>query len=1284
MTRRILAVLLFVLASSLWLRTACAQDSVSNLSDFATIIDQPAYVYPFEVPFETAFWPQDCWFLDLSSLTDAVAAVTNYPSQLQNGVNAWPLRLVQAADTGEMVLKYMGTATNVTLLQIAAPTNYVAFDHYNGVLGIWCIFFTGYPRTTPYTNLVADGYTFLDPPVSAMDAWGILTTDETAYFTNGVAPAGADAAGSGGGGMFMAMDDDDISCTITDETSGFGFTDIETDTNGCTLTWTSCSDHVYILQAENSLTPTSSWADIAWMWGSDGTTTYLDTNAVGQTQEFYRVVRASPDELNNGVIPYGWAVSEGLDPLDPNLPWEDPDGDGYANYTEYLNGTDPLQAETPLDVLVNQGNAYTTSLTIPIQPLSTNYPNVLMSTIPSMTNALLLSTSGGATNYTLANSEGVHYLYFQYADAEGHPHSGLIYKIVTVDRVPPYVAITSPASNAVLNQAFITLQGVVYDPDPMLTPDARPLKIWINNVPYWDRLGTNVTVNRLSVPAGTNLFTVTVQAVDQAGNTNTATSTWTVNTSGVTNAPQLSSFNISTNMLLPDVSTVWVEAAVDNSNALVNAVVTSGAGADTTNLLGVQGLQVNGSVPLTPGTNQVALVASDAAGNTSSNMFTIISSTEFSAAITNPVLDAFATAPSNMVSGYVSALVDVGMPTQTNVVGVMINGVAAVLGTNVDANGNLSFVTTNAVPVGVPITGQVLTNGDEDSSLVPLAIPPVPSLQFTVLHHEWHTDQIASAGAYLPQADASAECTFTCSQWWEVEVRQTVDDVADSSGPTDQHQMASLVNSAGHCVADPTPESLSWTVSSSSSSSCVSNSPPGCSVDLSTSAFFGTWSIDGSGNPPQRCYYTGYDDYLGYYAHVFEPYREWDRGVLTFQMPAQTDTNTTFQITFQGVDYMRASSTPRDLSQITYRGQAPATYSNNAQTVGYLVSLNGGAQYTLNQDSFTWPISAYSTILTYSDSYVTVPFAATANAHWLQWTNFVIQKLNVQLSAGNPTNVCVSYTYANPNNSDVLIANTNQVVLTAAGSPDDGTGVYTWSHSRGGTFSPNATHAATNTTYSAPELASATPAGSRDTVTVTYTYHGASASTNATLNISRPKTLQVNSQGVVISPSCTATNSTSFKTGINYTILDQFGSPLGGNGNTMATWETFSSFVVGHALIANSGSLNGLQIDTIDGFPIPGTNTLATPGPGVNTTPSLTDFFYRDYVEPGTNENFWNATTLPSPALQMNQTLIIQGAQFPTGTVVWYCDPSLGTGAILFRNLSTSTILNSGTVTSSN
>ena len=252
------------------------------------------------------------------------------------------------------------------------------------------------------------------------------------------------------------------------------------------------------------------------------------------------------------------------------------------------------------------------------------------------------------------------------------------------------------------------------DPNPVVPDGERPLSIWINGQPFWDRNGTNIVIERFPVPAGTNSLTVTIQAVDQAGNTNQATQTWAINTSTATNAPNLLSVNLTSSMTLPNVNSIWVEGTVDNDYALISVIVYAASGDVLTNSLSVSQNQYEGLVSLESGTNQLDLVASDAAGNATSNIYTIISTTEFSGAITNPVFGTFATAPSNYVSGYVSALYDAGLPTQTNVTTVTVNGVAAVLGTNVDAYGNVPFWTTNTIPLGVPIIATIGGSGHPD------------------------------------------------------------------------------------------------------------------------------------------------------------------------------------------------------------------------------------------------------------------------------------------------------------------------------------------------------------------------------------------------------------------------------------------------------------------------------------------------------------------------------------------------------------------------------------------
>jgi hypothetical protein len=423
-----------------------------------------------------------------------------------------------------------------------------------------------------------------------------------------------------------------------------------------------------------------------------------------------------PADSDHDGIPDSWTQRYFGHPtgqsVDHSTAMEDPDNDSWKNLEEFINGTDPTQPDTWPEMVVNNGNLYTTSRSIPIQPSSTKSPNIRVSLDPGMIDATVLANSG-STTYTLPDADGRHDIYLQYADGDGRQCSPMISRMVTLDRLPPVVDITSPAGGAVLDQAFITLRAVAADPDPIQPSVWRRLEIWINDQRFWGRSGTNIVVDRFPVPPGANSFTVTIRAIDEAGLTNQVSRTWTVDTSADKVAPQLSSFNIPAEMLLPDVSEVWIEAAVDDDNAMVKAIVSAGPMEAATHSLNVHGRKVEGLVPLEFGTNHVTFVATDAAANTSSNAFTIIRTDSYRFAITNPVFGAFATAPSTTVSGYVSAKIDEGLPSEMNVTAVMINGVAAVLDwAHVDASGNVPFTTTNTIPLGVPITGKVI--GDRD------------------------------------------------------------------------------------------------------------------------------------------------------------------------------------------------------------------------------------------------------------------------------------------------------------------------------------------------------------------------------------------------------------------------------------------------------------------------------------------------------------------------------------------------------------------------------------------
>ena len=76
--------LVFSLGFLAWLSitgTAQAQDPITNTSQFSAVFDQPGLSYPLALPFEGTFQPVDTWFVDFSTLTNAVAAMATKHAQ---------------------------------------------------------------------------------------------------------------------------------------------------------------------------------------------------------------------------------------------------------------------------------------------------------------------------------------------------------------------------------------------------------------------------------------------------------------------------------------------------------------------------------------------------------------------------------------------------------------------------------------------------------------------------------------------------------------------------------------------------------------------------------------------------------------------------------------------------------------------------------------------------------------------------------------------------------------------------------------------------------------------------------------------------------------------------------------------------------------------------------------------------------------------------------------------------------------------------------------------------
>jgi YVTN family beta-propeller protein len=75
--------------------------------------------------------------------------------------------------------------------------------------------------------------------------------------------------------------------------------------------------------------------------------------AVNEGRQAIINIQVLLDGASHGGIPDSWAIAHGLDPTDPAMPFEDPDGDGLTNLQEFQNGTDPHNPDTDGDGLTD-------------------------------------------------------------------------------------------------------------------------------------------------------------------------------------------------------------------------------------------------------------------------------------------------------------------------------------------------------------------------------------------------------------------------------------------------------------------------------------------------------------------------------------------------------------------------------------------------------------------------------------------------------------------------------------------------------------------------------------------------------------------------------------------------------------------------------------------------------------------------------------------------------------------------------------------------------------------
>lgn len=203
----------------------------------------------------------------------------------------------------------------------------------------------------------------------------------------------------------------------------------------------------------------------------------------------------------------------------------------------------------------------------------------------------------GSSTFTARDvklSEGVNVIFARAVSAAGNAGTATVK--VTVDSIPPKIAITSPKNNVVTNKKMITVTGTVDDQGALVK---------VNNTPAQVTKGF-FTLSALSLSEGSN--TITVTAVDRAGNEAKAASVIVVLDTTPPSSPTLDT-------LTPVTRTPHITITGSSEPGAAVEIFVNNGSRGTVRADDKGGFSLK--VGLSEGNNTITAIAYDASGNAS-------------------------------------------------------------------------------------------------------------------------------------------------------------------------------------------------------------------------------------------------------------------------------------------------------------------------------------------------------------------------------------------------------------------------------------------------------------------------------------------------------------------------------------------------------------------------------------------------------------------------------------------------------------------------------------------
>jgi len=189
---------------------------------------------------------------------------------------------------------------------------------------------------------------------------------------------------------------------------------------------------------------------------------------------------------------------------------------------------------------------------------------------------------------------------------------------------------------------------------------------------------------------------VVITVADMAGKAVTAEATFTVSNSG---GASVSNLDIADGMVLPDMAEIWTQGTRGDQTTAVTASVNFGEEL----AFNASGGDVGKLLPLERGTNVVVITAKRGQGDANSYALKLVRTDRYRATITSPEFGTFANGQAQQVTLYVSTKKDEGLPEETTLASVNVNGVDATPFGDPDENGNQMYAVTLSVPCDVYI-----------------------------------------------------------------------------------------------------------------------------------------------------------------------------------------------------------------------------------------------------------------------------------------------------------------------------------------------------------------------------------------------------------------------------------------------------------------------------------------------------------------------------------------------------------------------------------------------------